>query len=41
MKNVKAKVINCYDFNNQGNLMSSVIKGSDKILYTTGEKIID
>lgn len=41
MKNVKAKIINCYDFNQQRKLMSNIIKGSDKILYTTGEKVID
>ena len=41
MKNVKAKVINCYDFEQQRSFMKDIIKGSDKILYTTGEKIID
>ena len=40
MKNVKAKIINCYDFEQQRNFMKDIIKGSDKILYTTGEKII-
>lgn len=41
MKNVKAKIINCYDFEQQRNFMKDIIKGSDKILYTTGEKVID
>ena len=41
MKNVKAKIINCYDFEQQRDFMKEIIKGSDKILYTTGEKIID
>ena len=40
MKNVKAKIINCYDFEQQRNFMKDIIKGSDKILYTTGEKVI-
>ena len=39
--NVKAKIINCYDFEQQRDFMKEIIKGSDKILYTTGEKIID
>ena len=41
MKNVKAKIINCYDFDQQRNFMKDIIKGSDKILYTTGEKVIE
>ena len=41
MKNVKAKIINCYDFEQQRSFMKDIIKGSDKILYTTGEKLID
>lgn len=41
MKNVKAKIINCYDFDQQRNFMKEIIKGSDKILYTNGEKVID
>ena len=40
MKNVKAKIINCYNFDQQRNFMKDIIKGSDKILYTTGEKEI-
>lgn len=41
MKNVKAKIINCYDFEQQRTFMKDIIKGSDKILYTIGEKTID
>lgn len=41
MKNSKAKIVNCYDFEQQRNFMKDIMKGSDKILYTTGEKIID
>lgn len=41
MKNVKAKIINCYDFEQQRTFMKEIIKGSDKILYTIGEKTID
>lgn len=37
----KAKIVNCYDFEQQRSFMKNIIKGSDKILYTTGEKIID
>lgn len=38
MKNVKAKIINCYDFEQQRTFMKEIVKGSDKILYTIGEK---
>lgn len=41
MKNSKAKIINCYDFEQQRSFMKDIMKGSDKILYTTGEKVID
>lgn len=41
MKNVKAKIINCYDFEQQRTFMKEIVKGSDKILYTIGEKTID
>ena len=41
MKNVKVKIINCYDFEQQRTFMKEIIKGSDKILYTIGEKTID
>lgn len=41
MKNIKAKIINCYDFNQQRSFLPDIIRGSDKILYTSGEKIID
>lgn len=41
IKNSKAKIVNCYNFEQQRNFMKDIMKGSDKILYTTGEKIID
>lgn len=41
MKNVRAKIINCYDFEQQRTFMKEIVKGSDKILYTIGEKTID
>lgn len=40
-KNSKIKIINCYEFEKQKNLMKELINQNDKILYTTGEKIID
>ena len=40
-KNSNVKIINCYNFAKQKNFMPDIIKESDKILYTTGEKIID
>lgn len=39
IKNIK--IINCFNFEEQKLYMSKIIKKSDKILYTTGEKIID
>ena len=40
MKNVRATIINCYDFEQQRAFMKDIIKGSDKILYTNGEKLL-
>ncbi len=40
-KNSNVKIINCYNFAKQKKFMPDIIKESDKILYTTGEKIID
>ena len=35
------KIITCYNFETQRNFMSEALKRNDKILFTTGEKIID
>ena len=35
------KIINCFNFEEQRKYMSEVLKVNDKILYTTGEKVID
>ena len=40
-KNTNAKIINCYNFAHQKLYMKEIIQKSDKILFTTGEKIID
>ena len=40
-KNSNAKVINCYNFLHQKQYMKDIIAKSDKILFTTGEKVID
>ena len=40
-KNSNAKIINCYNFMNQKQYMRDIIAKSDKILFTTGEKVID
>jgi len=40
-KKSKIKIINCYDFEKQKKVMKMLIDQNDKILYTTGEKIID
>ena len=40
-KNTNAKIINCYSFMHQKLYMKDIIERSDKILFTTGEKIID
>lgn len=40
-KHAKAKIINCYNFMHQKLYMKDIINKSDKILFTTGEKIID
>ena len=38
--NASTKVINCYDFIENRNETMKIVKESDKILYTTGEKAI-
>ena len=40
-KKSKVKIINCYDFEQQRDFFKNIIRGSDKILYTTGEKDVD
>lgn len=35
------KIINCYDFDAECNCMEKILKVSDKILYTTGERTIE
>lgn len=40
-KSSNVKIINCYNFARQKNFMPDIIKRSDKILYTSGEKVID
>ena len=40
-KNTNIKIINCYNFIYQKMFMKEIISKSDKILFTTGEKIID
>ena len=40
-KNTNAKIINCYNFMYQKLYMKDIIEKSDKILFTSGEKIID
>ena len=37
----KAKIVNCYNFAHQKLYMKELIEKSDKILFTSGEKIID
>ena len=39
--NSNVKIINCYNFMHQKQFMRDIISKSDKILYTTGEKVID
>ena len=39
--NVNVKIINCYNFSHQKFYMRDIIAKSDKILFTTGEKVID
>ena len=39
--NMHIKIINCYNFSHQKLYMRDIIAKSDKILFTTGEKIID
>lgn len=40
-KKTKAKIINCYDFDQQREFFNDIIRGSDKILYTTGESYVN
>ncbi len=40
-KKSNVKIINCYDFEKQKKVMKELINKNDKILYTTGEKVID
>ena len=40
-KMTNAKIINCYNFSHQKLYMKEIINKSDKILFTSGEKIID
>lgn len=40
-KNSNAKIVNCYNFSHQKQYMRNIIAKSDKILFTTGEKVID
>ena len=40
-KNSNAKIVNCYNFSHQKQYMRDIIAKSDKILFTTGEKVID
>ena len=40
-KLTKAKIINCYNFSHQKLYMKEIINKSDKILFTSGEKVID
>ena len=40
-KLTKAKIVNCYNFAHQKLYMKELIEKSDKILFTSGEKIID
>ena len=35
------KIINCFSFEDQKNFMEKILLENDKILYTTGEKVID
>lgn len=40
-KKTKVKIINCYDFDQQREFFNDIIRGSDKILYTTGESYVN
>ena len=40
-RGTNATVINCHNFNHQKSYMREIIAKNNKILYTTGEKIID
>ena len=39
--NTNIKIINCYNFIHQKQHMKELIDNNDKILFTTGEKVID
>lgn len=39
--NSEVTIINCYDFNIQKQFMEQILKGNDRFLYTSGQKIID
>ncbi len=40
-KGEKIRIINCHNFAHQRAYMREILEKSDKILYTTGEKVID
>ncbi len=40
-KNATVKIINCYEFEKRKDIMAELMSEADKILYTTGEKVID
>ena len=40
-KGTNIKIVNCYNFSKQKQCMKEIIEKSDKILFTTGEKVID
>ena len=40
-KMTNTKIINCYNFSHQKLYMKEIINKNDKILFTSGEKIID
>lgn len=40
-KNCTVKIINCYEFEKRKDIMAELMSEADKILYTTGEKVID
>lgn len=41
MKKAKVKIINCYDFEQQRQFFKDIIRGSDKVLSTTGEVSVE
>lgn len=40
-KSTNVKIVNCYNFSHQKQYMRDIIAKNDKILFTTGEKVID